>query len=132
VDFQHQIAPIIETKCATENCHAGGNASPNLEQKQGIDKTTSSRRIFEQLLKTTDRSDRSEFVNPGTARESALIRHLLGGQISFENTENIKNINPLPQESQLTTEEKLLFIEWIDTGAFWDLSLFKSHGSQNN
>jgi len=132
VDFRHQIAPIVEAKCAIENCHAGGNVSPDLKQNQGIDKTTSSRGVFEQLLKITEGSDKNEFVNPGSARESPLIGHLFGGQIPVEITEELKNINPLPPDKQLTEDEKMLFIEWIDTGAFWDLSLFKINSSQNN
>lgn len=104
VDFQHQIAPVIKAKCATENCHVSGKVSPDFNEN------VSSRQIYDLLLKTNDQNDNIEFIKPGNARESSLIEHVL--------------------EKDMTEEEKILFIEWIDTGAFWDLNMLKMHGFQ--
>ena len=106
VDFRYQIAPIIQAKCAIENCHAGGKISPIL------DKNVSSQHIYNLLLQTSDGTDKIKFIYPGYAKKSSLIGHIL--------------------EEQLTEDEKTLFIDWIDTGAFWDLSPLKMHGFQEN
>jgi len=130
VDFQHQIIPLIKAKCATENCHIDGKVSPNFSQKQASDKIASSRQIYKLLLKTIDGTEDKEFIEPGNASESSLIWHILGKQVPSENTSLTKNILPLSPGERLTEEEEILFIEWIDTGAFWDLSPLKIHGSQ--
>jgi hypothetical protein len=134
VDFRHQIAPIVKLKCATDNCHITGKTPPNLENRYHSSGEASSRHIFDTLLKKNDENEKTQFVYPGNARESRLIKHLLGIPIASVNALNAKIFTPIPPEKQLSEEERILFIEWIDTGAFWDLrslKMFNSHHNQN-
>ena len=132
VDFVNQISPIIFSKCATDNCHVTGKILPNLEERENLEKKASLRYIYDQLMRTIDGSKENQYIYPGNANKSALIGHLFEMQKSFKYASSAKNISPLAPVEQLTEEEKILFIEWIDTGAFWDLSLFKMLNSHEN
>ena len=134
VDFRNQIAPLIKTKCATELCHVNGKISPNLEEKNDSNNESFSRHIFEVLLNAIDRKEGKSYILPGNAKDSPLIRHIfkLG-----ENPNEITITHDHMRETskkELTEQERIIFIEWIDTGAFWDLSSLKmltSHKKQN-
>jgi hypothetical protein len=129
-DFKNNVSPIIKTKCATSNCHASGNANPNLEESTLDKMRLSSRQIFEKLLIKSRKNSDEPYVIPGNAKESPLIRHIFdlekdGNRAPFQIRSNGTMIN-----SKLTKEEKLTFIEWVDSGAFWDLSVLSSRRSQ--
>jgi hypothetical protein len=120
VDFRHQIAPLIESKCATAFCHVPGQAKPNL-MKISVDSTeTSSRQIYETLLNTVPDRNNGRYIIPGNATESPLIWHLFGEYLGMSQTNYNGEINLIPSDLSLTNQERLLFIEWIDLGAVWD------------
>ena len=58
------------------------------------------------------KTEKYDYIHPGSAKESSLIGHIF--------------------EQKMTEEEELLIIEWIDIGAFWNLSTLKMHDSQKN
>jgi hypothetical protein len=132
VDFQHQVAPIIRQKCSTDNCHVTGKILPDLEEKTGTVGKESSQHVFEILTKTTIRGQGERYIIPGNAKASPLIRHLFEmREISNKKTYADDSIDRASNK-ELTEQEQMIFVEWIDTGAFWDLSPFKMHGSQEN
>ncbi|TVS14892.1 MAG: hypothetical protein EA424_17885, partial [Planctomycetaceae bacterium] len=66
----------------------------------------------------------SRYIHPGQARTSPLIWHIFGRNTSrpWDEATNELAAKPIPpdQVEPLTSEQKRLFIEWIDLGAPWD------------
>ncbi len=98
VDFVHQIAPMIESRCLA--CHAPGKSSPTLGRG----------RLDHAALTTADKAR----VTPGSARESPFIWKLLGesGPPGGETSGA-----PIPCGKGLSDVERMIFIEWADLGA---------------
>jgi hypothetical protein len=132
VDFKNQISPVIHAKCATDNCHVTGKVLPDLVEEQSLEKKSSPNSVYNLLLRTKDKGEKKQYVYPGNANKSPLINHLFELQNLIQTASMTGDIMTLPPEKQLTEEEKILFIEWIDTGAFWDLSILKMPSSQDN
>jgi len=120
IDFVHQIAPLIETKCATTQCHASGNATLDFERIIKDANKSDIFQIYSNLVNPVIDQEGKRYVVPGHANESPLIWHIIGEQIDRDRVVNIDNLKVVPVNSPLTVEEKILFIEWIDLGAFWD------------
>ena len=120
IDFVHQIAPIIEAKCATTQCHASGMTKPSFEGIKSDANQQDFLEIYTNLVNPLQNPQRERYVVPGHAIESSLIWHIIGEQMDRDKSENIDNLKVLPVNSSLTVDEKIQFIEWVDLGAFWD------------
>jgi hypothetical protein len=124
VDFRRDIMPIIDSRCAP--CHG--------ERKQvrldgGVDAPGSSgvfNRAYETLLRgLAPRPDgwvAGAYVHPGRARTSPLVWHLFGRNTArpWDGEAATSEVKPIPEDVELTAEERRLFVEWIDMGALWD------------
>lgn len=119
VDFRNQIAPIIKKKCATSQCHISGGAKPNLEDIQVHLKNTE---VYKRLLNPIQGREKESYVLPGSAKQSPLIWHIFGKRLAEDMINYSSDVTQMPTEYPLSSEEKLLFIEWIDLGAHWDLT----------
>jgi hypothetical protein len=113
VDFRHQIAPIVAARCATAGCHVAGQAEPML----GAPGTTMSelalRTVYGSLLEQSAARPGGRYVVPGTARESPLIRLLLGRETDSPPAGATRH-------DVLGRRDLILFIEWVDLGAEWE------------
>lgn len=107
VDFHNQIAPIVASRCATNACHVAGHAEPFLGSP-GTVSEVALRSVYGSLLEQTGR-----YIVPGSARESPLIRLLLGRDTDSRTASGT-------QHDVLTKRELILFIEWVDLGAAWE------------
>jgi len=125
VDFRHQIAPIIRTKCATEECHVSGKTNPNLEENNNFD-------VYTTLLKPINSRESEAYVQPGLAKKSPLIWHLFGERLLSQKDNYTSAISLMPPKTPLSENEIQLFIEWIDMGAQWDLKLNSPANSNKN
>jgi hypothetical protein len=125
VDFRRHVMPIIERKCVS--CHDGENGGPDLRAERCGDFN----RAYESLLAglgrpaPDDRPAVGKYVHPGQARTSPLIWRLFGRNTSrpWDVTYNpgpTFPTHPPAEAEQLTDDERLTFIEWIDLGAHWD------------
>ena len=110
VDFRHDVAPIVLTRCLS--CHGEGGKGPRLDG--GAYPAGAPSRAYETLL--------SGSVVPGEARRSPVIWHLFGRNTSrpWDRDEVAKAFKPMPAKDPITDEEKRAFVEWIDLGALWD------------
>lgn len=101
VDLQRDLEPIIQQRCVP--CHGADQAKPRLDIGLGA---------------------LSRYVHPGQARTSPLIWHIFGRNTSrpWDGAMNQVEAKPIPpgEVEPLTSEQKKLFIEWIDLGASWD------------
>ncbi len=125
VDFRRDLMPVISRKCTP--CHSGPHPGLNLgDERQGH-----FNRAYVSLLaapvESTARGQPvvGEYVHPGQARSSPLIWRLFGRNTSrpwdrsYQPGQAVPSCPP-PEAAQLTDDEKLTFIEWIDLGAHWD------------
>ena len=94
VEFDRDVAPILERKCATAACH-GGTVLPKL-------------------------SGQGAQVTPGSARTSPLIWAVFGKNTSrpWDRAAGAATPKPMPHPgaAPLTDSEKRAIIEWIDLG----------------
>jgi hypothetical protein len=120
IDFIHQIVPIIESKCATDNCHASGMTKPSFAGVKNDANKQEILQIYTTLVNPVQDRQNERYVVPGHAIESPLIWHIIGEQMYRDKFVHMTNIKTLPVNNLLTVDEKILFIEWIDLGAFWD------------
>ncbi len=123
VDFQHQIAPILQQKCSTANCHSAGNAIPNLDvttmvshREQGAFFSIA----YENLLNEIPSRPKEWYVIPGKAKESPLIWHLFGKRMSSGEIPYSSDVTLMPPEKALSEYERIVMIEWVDLGAQWN------------
>jgi hypothetical protein len=97
VEFERDVAPILQQKCANRACH-GGTSAPSLSHRT------------------------SNLVTPGRARTSPLIWAIFGRNTSRPwdtvASRPIKTMPP-PGASPLTESEKRTIVEWIDFGAHY-------------
>jgi hypothetical protein len=102
VDYQHDIGPLVLSRCA--ECHAAGGA---------VD--LSGPGAFATL---------GRYLDPGRARTSRLIWHLLGRNTArpWDGARATAPVKPLPMGVELTDDERRLFIEWVDLGALFDVT----------
>jgi hypothetical protein len=113
VDFRHQIAPILAARCATAGCHVAGHAAPALGQPGTAMAPSALRTVYASLLQRPETRSGGPYVVPGSARESPLIRLLLGRQVSTPP-------QGTPPHTVLDQRDLTLLIEWVDLGAEWE------------
>ena len=123
-DFVRDLLPIVTQKCLP--CHAAGGSLPDLTG--GLPEASDRARLVYEILLEPAASDsgaelRGKYVDPGRARTSSLIWHLLGKNTSrpWDGRAVQGNAKPLPAdvEPSLTADEIRAFVEWIDFGAPW-------------
>lgn len=107
VDFRNQIALIIASRCATTGCHVAGQAEPMLGAGSTTTPESALRTVYQSLLQRDGR-----YVVPGSAKDSPLIRLLLG-------RETDSHPAAATSHAVLGRRELILFIEWVDLGAAW-------------
>jgi hypothetical protein len=117
VDFRHQIDPIIKSKCAIADCHIPGQALPNLE----VISDSRINPVYQMLTDFVKGREDYRYIVPGRAKESPLMWHLFGEETGYESASTSQSVEPIPPEKRLEQEERILFIEWIDLGAQWDV-----------
>jgi hypothetical protein len=132
VGFRRDIMHIIEAKCIS--CHGPGN---KLRLDGGMefvdhDGYAFFNRAYESLLAAPEswgayRPAFGRYVHAGRARTSPLVWHLFGFNTSRPwdlRAKSSSTMKPMPPEGMfvLTDDERRAFIEWIDTGAFWEIS----------
>jgi hypothetical protein len=113
VDFRNQIAPIIASRCATTGCHAGARAEPMLGEPGTTMSESALRTVYGSLLEQQEGRPDGRHVVPGRARESPLIRLLLGRDTDSRSVAGTRH-------DVLERRELILFIEWVDLGAEWE------------
>ncbi len=130
LDFRRDVMPIIEAKCVS--CHGPGS-TPRLDGgselvHHGV--FAYFNRAYESLLAAhetaRDRSAFGSYVHAGRARTSPLVWHLFGQDTSRPwdiRAKTNSKVRPMPPEgaAALTEDERRTFVEWIDTGALWDV-----------
>jgi Tol biopolymer transport system component len=132
VGFRRDIMPIIEAKCTS--CHGPAH---QLRLDGGMELVNHGghayfNRAYESLLAAFESRGESQtalgrYVHAGRARTSPLVWHLFGFNTSRSwdlRAGGISKIKPMPPEglAALTDDERRAFVEWIDTGALWDVS----------
>jgi hypothetical protein len=123
IDFCRDLMPIVTQRCLP--CHAPGGSVPDLTA--GAAAPDLARAVYEVLLEpaagSPDGDVRGKYVDPGRARTSALVWHLLGKNTSrpWDGDAVRGTPKPIPVDAKLplTAEETRRFVEWIDIGAPW-------------
>ena len=126
VDFRRDVMPVIDEKCA--GCHGEGQARPRLDGGLALVEHPGGRayfnRAYESLLAVEDpdeESFRGEYVDPGRARTSPLVWHVLGRNTSrpWDGESASRPFKPIPpgESEPLDEKEKLIFVRWVDMGA---------------
>jgi hypothetical protein len=129
VDFTHDVAPIIRSRCIS--CHGAGGFPPRLDGNRNSVRTAGGGRPNESYasLMQSAQSGNPEspgggkYVTPGRARTSPLIWHLFGRNTSRPwDPAASRPMKPMPPPDgvPLSESERRAFVEWIDTGAHWD------------
>jgi hypothetical protein len=114
VDFRNQIAPIVEANCATSGCHVRGQAEPVLGTLGRRMPEPDLRAVYRSLLEETEGRPGRPYVVPGRARESPLVTMLSGNGTNPRTTASTAH-------DMLGRRDLILFIEWIDLGAAWEV-----------
>lgn len=129
IDFRRDLMPIVGRKCLP--CHAQGGSVPDLTSGKPVpaDVTDAAfaRTVYEVLLEPAvagpDSDVRGKYVDPGRARTSPLVWHLIGKNTSrpWDGEVMGGKCKPIPSDAKQTpaVEETRLFVEWIDIGAAW-------------
>jgi hypothetical protein len=131
VDFRRHVMPIIEAKCAS--CHGAGKTL-RLDCGMGLvdhEGHAYFNGAYEHLLAARVVAGKhpptlGRYVHAGRARTSPLVWHLFGFNTSRPwdlRARSSVRMKPMPPEgvAALTNDERRTFVEWIDTGALWDL-----------
>jgi len=126
VDFQNQIAPMIQENCATSGCHMPNGDAFDLT----MNSETAEQEIYNRLLTTSSMENQSASVIPGSAQTSPLVWHLIGEQLTQAPEASAIQIPQLPSDNQLQDYELIQFIEWVDLGAPWNIEPYITTGQQ--
>jgi hypothetical protein len=118
VEFERDVAPLLEQRCATAACHNGA-AQPKLSGK--------GRRFsaaYEALLAKDPKTGVFRYVTPGVARTSPLVWAIFGRNTSRPWDHPAPGAAaprqmPPPGTGSLTESEKRVIIEWTDLGAHY-------------
>jgi hypothetical protein len=125
-DFRRDLMPIVTQKCLP--CHAQGGSPPDLTARtKDVADAAFARAVYELLLEPSagvpSGEPRGRYVDPGRARTSPFIWHLLARNASrpWDGATAQRNPKPIPPDAKqpLKPEETRLFVEWIDLGAAW-------------
>jgi hypothetical protein len=129
VDFRRDLMPIIRDRCVP--CHGADQVEPHLDGSLqvlgGQSASAGVNRDYASLLAHEATDDPNalvgRYVQPGRARTSPLIWHILGRNTSrpWDGAASERAVKPIPpgQIEPLTSEQKQMFVEWIDLGAPW-------------
>jgi mono/diheme cytochrome c family protein len=119
--------PVVARNCAV--CHAKGGSPPQLDGAAGPggEADAPAARAYAALLAPgeagREAAPRWKYVEPGRARTSPLVWHLLGRNTSrpWDGAAARAAAKPIPpgKAEPLSAEEKRLFVTWIDLGASW-------------
>lgn len=122
VDFRRDLMPIIVKKCTA--CHAGQGARLDLRAEPAGQSNLAYHSLTAPISSSFVSTERvkGRYVHPGQARTSPLIWRIHGRNTSRPwdrscRPEETFPVCPPPEALQLTEDEKLTFIEWIDLGA---------------
>ncbi len=130
VDFRRDVMPIIQQKCVS--CHGPDGTPPRLDGGLALVERSEGRayfnRAYESLLASRGPQDGAnycgKYVDPGRARTSPLIWHVLGRNTSraWDGAAAAGAVKPIPAEKSqpLGDDERRTLVEWIDLGAMWD------------
>jgi hypothetical protein len=113
VDYRHQVAPILASRCATSGCHAPDQAAPPLGQPGAALSDSALHAVYASLVRRPQTGHGGAYVVPGSAKDSPLIRLLLG---------RATNTPPhgTPPHNVLDRRDLIVLIEWVDLGAQWE------------
>ncbi|MGQ9574674.1 MAG: HzsA-related protein [Thermoguttaceae bacterium] len=128
MDFRRDIVPILSGKCL--GCHGPQGSAPELATEPTAPERriadAEARRMYETLVAPdpTSRIRRGKYVDPGRARTSPLVWHLLGRNTSrpWDGPVASRPAKPIPpsQSEPLSQTDRQRLIKWIDLGAPWD------------
>ena len=130
VDFHRDLMPIVAKKCLS--CHGKDGSPPNLVGTNASGPADAgeaiARRVYETLVALDPtsgaREARGKYVDPGRARTSPLIWHVLGRNTSrpWDGPTQSRPAKPIPpgKSEPLSEAESRVLIRWIDLGAPWD------------
>ncbi len=125
VDFRRDVMPIIVKKCTA--CHSCQSAGPVLRAEPTGQSNLAYHSLTAPISSSLVSAERvkGHYVHPGQARTSSLIWRIFGRNTSRPwdesyRPEELFPVCPPRGAGQLTEDEKLTFIEWIDLGAHWD------------
>lgn len=129
IDFRRDLMPLVGRKCLP--CHAQGGSEPDLTAGKPVPEDVTdaafARTVYDVLLEPAaagpDSDVRGKYVDPGRARTSTLVWHLLAKNTSrpWDGAAAAGKPKPIPADAKqpLTPEETRLIAEWIDIGAAW-------------
>jgi hypothetical protein len=124
IDFRRDVLPVIADGCATASCHNGQSSGPDLHppEENGASAEFADR-VYAILTGGTGAGKEDpglRWVDPGRARTSPLIWHILGKNTSmpWDNLAASQAAAP-PNLGRPLVEPTLsrVLIEWIDLGA---------------
>jgi hypothetical protein len=131
VDFQRDVMPIVEAKCVS--CHGAGK-TPRLDGGMELvdhGSHANFNQAYESLLAAHEPaggrpSAFGRYVHAGRARTSPLVWHIFGYDTSRPwdpraDSSPGTRLMPPGGAAALTDDEKRTLVEWIDTGALWDV-----------
>ncbi len=121
-DYRRDIAPLIARSCAVADCHGGADPAGGLNLDAVATGDFDS--AYEALLAPGWGS--GEEAGPwgvhmyvdstrGSARRSYLIERIYGRELDAPRALE----QPCPGDPELSVEERLLFVRWIDQGAVY-------------
>jgi hypothetical protein len=124
VDFRRDVMPVIARRCV--ECHRQGGSLPVLASDTKATPLPAAR-MYEVLLaadeKSTEAAPRGRYVDPGRARTSRLVWHILGRNTSRpwdgDAGKGAAKAIPPGKAEPLSADERQTFITWIDLGAAW-------------
>ncbi|GAB4248177.1 MAG: hypothetical protein Kow00109_24320 [Acidobacteriota bacterium] len=126
VDFVHQIAPIVEKRCAVAECH-GSPAAGLFLGREGESDEAWRRRVYAALTRGVGEGEdpfTGEWISVGAARKSPLMWHVIGRDTrrpwdgaAQESLAPANGGRPLLEPLEIR-----LLAEWIDLGAQWNLA----------
>jgi hypothetical protein len=127
--FRRDVLPLVAKKCAA--CHGKGGSPPLVDPGTGgggQGAGDAARQVYETLLARDAQADphtlRWKYVDPGRARTSPLVWHVLGTNTSrpWDGPAASRPAKPIPPgpSEPLSAAEKAMLIRWIDLGAAWE------------
>jgi len=124
VGFRRDVMPIILDKCTS--CHDNDGKPPDLRDQADRHFNLAYQNLLAVGCKTVEDNEPvvGRYIYPGKARASYLIWRLYGRNTSRPwdrsySPEQTFEAHPPPEAEQLTDDEKLTIVEWIDLGALW-------------
>jgi hypothetical protein len=123
VDFERDVLPVVEKGCTAKSCHSGGNSGANFHAPEGqSDPAKYSKQIYALLNgeNPTPQGGNRRWIDPGRARTSPLIWHILGKATSLPWDGPVPNQNenlPNTGTALVRPAHARVMIEWIDLGA---------------